>query len=164
MAKPSRFEGWSALDLAIVHDPAIATARGYVNFFRDGYKGHLHTWLWEQLVGPIPPGYQIDHINGIRYDCRLENMRCVPPKINSRNVKKNPLNTSGSAGVMRMYTLGHYYWVATWRDPITGKHVRKCFNTSKMPEKEAKQKAIDHRALVMQDLIANHGYTARHGT
>ena len=41
--------------------------------------------VWEAFNGKIPEGMQIDHINTVRVDNRLENLRCVTPKENISN-------------------------------------------------------------------------------
>jgi hypothetical protein len=41
--------------------------------------------VWETFNGEIPQGYEIDHINTIKDDNRLENLRCVTHKENSNN-------------------------------------------------------------------------------
>ena len=46
---------------------------------------YLHRFLWETFMGEIPQGYQIDHINTIRTDNRLENLRLVTCKENHNN-------------------------------------------------------------------------------
>lgn len=56
------------------------------------YNGRLvleHRFIWEAFHGPIPSGMEIDHLNTIRDDNRLENLRLVTPKEN----KHNPLTT-----------------------------------------------------------------------
>lgn len=58
-----------------------------------------HRVIWELHNGPIPEGMQIDHINHIRSDNRIENLRLVTAKENGRNKKLNALNTSGCTGV-----------------------------------------------------------------
>ena len=45
----------------------------------------VHRLVYETFVGEIPQGYQIDHINTIRDDNRLENLRCVTGKENQNN-------------------------------------------------------------------------------
>lgn len=44
-----------------------------------------HRLIWETFNGEIPEGYEIDHINTVRDDNRLDNLRCVTSKENSNN-------------------------------------------------------------------------------
>lgn len=54
---------------------------------KDGVKEmmKIHRLVWETFVSKIPDGYEIDHINTVRTDNRLENLRCVTPKENRNN-------------------------------------------------------------------------------
>ena len=45
----------------------------------------VHRLEWEAFNAPIADGYEIDHINTIRDDNRLENLRVVTSKENKRN-------------------------------------------------------------------------------
>lgn len=45
----------------------------------------VHRLVYETFVGNIPQGYDIDHINTIRYDNRVENLRCVTVNENNNN-------------------------------------------------------------------------------
>ena len=36
-----------------------------------------HRFIWECVNGDIPDGFEIDHINSVRDDNRIENLRCV---------------------------------------------------------------------------------------
>lgn len=45
----------------------------------------IHRLVWEAFNGPIPEGLQIDHINTIRDDNRLANLRVVTSKENNAN-------------------------------------------------------------------------------
>ena len=49
-----------------------------------GYK-FVHRVVYETFIGVIPDGYEIDHINAIRDDNRLKNLRCVTHKENTNN-------------------------------------------------------------------------------
>lgn len=45
----------------------------------------VHRLVYETYIGDIPQGYEIDHINTIKTDNRLENLRCVTRKENANN-------------------------------------------------------------------------------
>jgi len=45
--------------------------RGYPYFQIDNKRRRAHRWLWEQINGPVPEGYELDHL------CR--NRGCVNP-------------------------------------------------------------------------------------
>lgn len=58
-----------------------------IGLFRDGKQKRfmVHRLVWEAFNGEIPDGLQIDHINTVRDDNRLINLRMVTPKENSNN-------------------------------------------------------------------------------
>jgi len=47
------------------------SSRRYPSFMVDGRSVKVHRWIYEQEIGPIPDGLQIDHMCG--------NTRCVNP-------------------------------------------------------------------------------------
>lgn len=97
---PMGYWNKSVDELAVAHPPEAAnSATGYIRISRGNKILYLHRWLWKMKNGPIPAGYTIDHINGIRTDCRWCNLRCVPIVINLRNSTKRSDNTSGVTGV-----------------------------------------------------------------
>ena len=64
---------------------------------KDGYRSSsvhqikdgtmpIHRLVYETFVGPIPNDMQIDHINDVRSDNRLANLRLVTPSQNSQKV------------------------------------------------------------------------------
>lgn len=66
------------------------TRKGYLYYdfkLKDGKKiGFLgHRVIWVYFNGEIPEGYEIDHINTITDDNRLENLRLVTHKENMNN-------------------------------------------------------------------------------
>lgn len=66
------------------------TIKGYIqNTFKnkDGKPigCYRHRVIWYYFNGEIPESYEIDHINGIKTDNRLENLRLVTPKENMNN-------------------------------------------------------------------------------
>lgn len=160
MRKPRGYWLRSAQELAICYTENDAHTNGYIYVKRNGITVLLHVWIWEQLNGPVPAGHMIDHVNGIRWDCRLDNLRCIPDPMNRRNVGMYSNNKSSITGVY--FENAKQSWVAKWHDPATGTIKRKKFSINKHGE-QAKQLAINYREDVLRDLIKNHGYTNRHG-
>ena len=66
------------------------TAWGYVEVYDYAKKKtvFLHRWVWEQRYGEIPKGMQINHLNGIKTDNRIENLECVTPRENMKHAIK----------------------------------------------------------------------------
>ena len=64
--------------------PATARPVGYERINADGHieikvEGERqmickHRWVWEQAHGPVPEGYVVSFKNGIKTDCRIENL------------------------------------------------------------------------------------------
>ena len=50
---------------------------------RKHYAAHRLAWM--HFHGEIPDGMQIDHINGVRDDNRIDNLRVVTPSQNNLN-------------------------------------------------------------------------------
>lgn len=74
--------------------------RGYRQLaLPDGTRclAHRIVWLWHN--GPIPEGFEIDHIDGDNRNNRIENLRAVPHVENLKNRAKLRTNTSGTTNV-----------------------------------------------------------------
>lgn len=72
--------------------------RGYweVSVDHKRYRSHRLAWLY--IYGELPPN-QIDHINRIRTDNRISNLRLATIPENNQNQGKRRDNTSGVIGV-----------------------------------------------------------------
>ncbi|MDS1650714.1 HNH endonuclease signature motif containing protein [Escherichia coli] len=72
---------------------------GYIAIGFFGREYREHRIIWEMFNGPIPEGYEIDHINHIKSDNRLENLRLTTHYENSLNQPMHKDNSSGVCGV-----------------------------------------------------------------
>ena len=72
---------------------------GYIGIFIKGKYFFAHRILWEMQVGLIPQGLFLDHINGIRDDNRISNLRICTTQENAYNRAKQSNNKSGFKGV-----------------------------------------------------------------
>jgi hypothetical protein len=73
---------------------------GYISVYIDNkpYLVHRIIWLYAYNYLPIEP-QQIDHINRIRHDNRLCNLRLVTLQENLKNKTRYKSNTSGVPGI-----------------------------------------------------------------
>ncbi len=72
--------------------------QGYLMVSVDGYKFRLHHLAWAFTHGQFPVN-QIDHINRVRDDNRITNLREACQVINMHNTSKRSDNTTGVTGV-----------------------------------------------------------------
>ncbi len=72
---------------------------GYVQVRVDGKLWYRHRLIWTMYHGVEPK--ELDHVNGIPGDDRIENLRKVTHDDNQRNMKLPKNNTSGRVGVCR---------------------------------------------------------------
>ena len=77
------------------------------------YKAHRLAWLYMYSNWPND---QIDHINRIRTDNRIANLREVSHKQNGQNRSKSSNNTSGHTGVR------WHRWASKWLANIKHNH------------------------------------------
>lgn len=70
---------------------------GYVRIAIDGKKYMEHTLVWIYYFDEVP--HEIDHINNIRRDNRIENLREVTKSENQLNVGIKSTNKSGYKNV-----------------------------------------------------------------
>lgn len=94
---------------------SICSTSGYWKIKYKGKKYLEHRIIYEMHYGPIPEGYEIDHINHDRIDNRIENLRLANRSINCHNLSMMKNNTSGVTGVSYEQKVGK------WRAQIRSK-------------------------------------------
>ncbi|WPK42223.1 hypothetical protein [Escherichia phage vB-EcoS-XT34] len=72
---------------------------GYMRFRFNDKAYSCSRVTWEYFNGEIPIGMEIDHINHIRDDNRIENLRLVSRSDNQKNLSISKNNKSGVTGV-----------------------------------------------------------------
>ena len=92
----------------------VSAASGYMSIRLGGRALYAHRLAWLYAHGVWPVG-QIDHINGVRADNRLANLRAVSPRENCLNAAVRSDNKSGVPGVY--WAAGPEKWHArVWAD------------------------------------------------
>jgi len=76
----------------------LNSSTGYIHIKIDGKAYQAHRLAWLYIYGYLPEN-QIDHLNGIRDDNRITNLREVSRVCNMQNQKTRSDNRSGFAGV-----------------------------------------------------------------
>ena len=115
---------------------------------------HAHRLAWLYIHGYLPN--KVDHINGIRHDNRLCNLRACSDRQNSQNTNLRSDNTSGIKG------LGYDSIRKVYVTQIYSNNVRytRSFAPSKYGNKEqALQEAINWLRDIRQQL---HGEFCKH--
>lgn len=72
---------------------------GYIRVIISKKRIYAHRIVWEMHNGDIPEGMYIDHINHIRHDNRIENLRIVSKPDNMKNKSLYKNNKSGFSGI-----------------------------------------------------------------
>lgn len=93
---------------AAAFNTMFAGKRAALGYDRHGYHKckilgthyAAHRVCWAIHYGEWPDG-QIDHVNGVRTDNSISNLRAVTSRDNSRNRARSSRNTSGITGVVR---------------------------------------------------------------
>jgi hypothetical protein len=98
---------------------SLSKDSGYI-FIRMGKLYRAHRLIWIYHYGDIPESLQIDHINRIRNDNRIENLRIVSQSLNIMNQNRKNIRVKKCIDGRLSYNA---YYV------IDGKQYSKSFNT-----------------------------------
>ncbi len=87
----------------LICDPELLELISYKNITQSqGYPCitvNKRTVKLHHLILPVKPGFDVDHKNRNKWDCRRENLRYLTRSENSLNAGKQINNTSGYKGV-----------------------------------------------------------------
>lgn len=123
----------------------------------------VHRIIFEMFNGVIENGFQVDHLDGIRSNNIISNLRSVSKVINSRNKKVESRNSSGFVGVYKNSTPYYEYWTASWYCFLSSKQKSKAFNIQKLGSMSAYEAAVEYRiSMMLQQNTLGAGYTNRH--
>jgi hypothetical protein len=111
--------------------------RGYLRGNIDGRFISAHRVIWAMVFGEWPED-EIDHVNGVRTDNRLCNLRAVSKAENARNKRKYATNKTGAPGVQRYRSR----WQAFLSNDYLG--TLSTFEDALAARKEAEQKCGFH--------------------
>ena len=118
---------------------------GRITLLGKRYKSHRVAWAMHH--GDWPPD-QIDHINGVKSDNRIENLRSVSQAENSKNSKIPANNMSGVIGIH--WDKVNFRWVARIR--VNGKKIDLC-----------RTKDFDEAVAARKKAEAEYGFHPNHG-
>lgn len=144
IARPSRLKSWNTRYAGKVCS-CVSKSNGYVVIRLDGNLYLAHRLAFLYVYGSMPE--QVDHVNGIKTDNRIDNLRQSNSSHNSTNLKILKNNTSGYHGIYKNKTS---YYVQVWKSG-------KCINGGSFKSKED---AIIRRKELETEL----GFTSEHGT
>lgn len=125
-----------------------ANSYGYRQGEIDDVKFQAHRVAYAIHYGESPDGF-IDHINGVKDDNRINNLRVVSQRENCRNATMQNNNKSGVNGVHWHKAAGK--WTAQIRVDYRSKHLG-LFDT------------LEEAAAARKEASAKYGFTERHGT
>ena len=140
----------------------------HTSYYRVSFLGKgpfTHRIVYEMVTGmQIPPGMQVDHIDGNGLNNAFSNLRLVNCAVNNRNKRANKKEKLGGdlpSGVRYCRKRDGYVAAVS---KLNGKQSLRYFGVSKYGDQEARQLAINYRAEAIKELNkAGAGYTERHG-
>jgi hypothetical protein len=124
---------------------------GYKLISVRGYQHKAHRLIFLYHYGYMPKF--VDHINGIRCDNRIENLREATRNENARNCFLTKPNASGAKGVSKLKNSDK------WRCRLTVDKVTKC--VTGFDTKELAQEFVELWREIAHGNFANHNYVTR---
>ena len=89
------------------------SSNGYGRFWYLGTKVQAHRWSYEQFVGPIPDGLEVDHLCRVRH---CVNPKHLEPVTKEENMRRSPDHASAVNARRTHCVQGHEFTPEnTWR-------------------------------------------------
>lgn len=112
-----------------VGDIAGTLSYGYVAIGIDGKPRLAHRLAWMLFYGEWP-ACDIDHINGVRHDNRIENLRAVTRSVNMQNQRRGRGGNAGGLLGATRYHRSKSKWLAQIKDSSGRLHYLGIFPTA----------------------------------
>lgn len=139
----------------------LSKRSGYAFVKFQGKIYPAHRVIWEMFNESLKTSQVIDHINGIRSDNRVENLRAIECSDNRKNVAKSKRNKYGTTGIR--YRSDKNSWVGFCKG-LNGEQFQRSFSCTTYDYITAKLLAIAWRDTKISELnLKGAGYTDRHG-
>lgn len=138
--------------------------KGYLIVGIHGIAYYNHRIIWIMCNSEILNGYQIDHINGIKNDNRLSNLRLASSSQNKMNTSAYKNNQTGVKGLSEwVNSCGTIYWKCQIWLRVNGKRdlKHKSFHFTESTKESQKEVAIAWLERTRAEL---HGEFTNHGT
>jgi len=147
---------------------SLDTSDGYWKLHALGNHYKIHRIIWFLFNGKIPKNLWIDHMNGIRNDNRIENLRTVLPSVNCRNRTMSKNNITGFNNISYyegFSKTGVFISRYTVRVNVDRSSKTFGFSCIKYGKEQALALAIKKQAELVKEANENGaGFTERHGT
>ncbi len=78
------------LETGCWHWTGCLTHKGYGRFFDGERMIVAHLWAYKQFVGPVPEGFEVDHLCRVRDCSNPAHLEAVPQRVN--NLRGNSLS------------------------------------------------------------------------
>ncbi len=114
------------------------TARGYGIYYPEGGRKHVyaHRWVWEQQIGPIEPGMELDHLCRVKIWVRPSHLE---PVTHRENVLRGTGPTAQNAKKTHCVN-GHEF---TPENTYIKPGGRECMECRRVASREAQQQRRD---------------------
>ena len=123
---------------------------GYLRVRIDKVLHQVHRVCYLLAYGSLPDDMQVDHINHVRDDNRLCNIRLVDNTINSRNASIGKNNTTGVCGV--------------WVDKRGAKRYCAEIKVNRIKKFLGRFETLEEAAAARREAELKYGFHSNHGT